>query len=38
MTYKTLGLQLEDCYIRRMIEQRMNKIAEGVEEKDKAAL
>ena len=29
VTYKNLGLQLEDCHIRKVIEQRMNKIAEG---------
>jgi hypothetical protein len=27
VTYKGLGLKLEDCHIRRIIEERMNKIA-----------
>lgn len=29
VTYKQLGLKLEDCHIRRIMEQRMNSIAEG---------
>ena len=29
VTYKQLGIKLEDCHIRRMIESRMNQIAEG---------
>jgi DNA topoisomerase III len=29
VTYKQLGLRLEDCHIRRVIEARMNEIAAG---------
>jgi DNA topoisomerase III len=38
VTYKGLGLPLEDCHIRRLIEQRMDKIAIGELGKDPAAL
>jgi DNA topoisomerase III len=38
VTYKALGLQLEDCHIRRMIEQRMDRIAEGELERNRAAI
>ncbi len=38
VTYKALELHLEDCHIRRLIEQRMDKIALGEIEKNNAAL
>jgi hypothetical protein len=36
VTYKELGLKLEDCHIRRLIEERMNKIADGNLTKEQA--
>jgi DNA topoisomerase IA len=36
VTYKQLDLKLEDCHIRRMIESRMNQIAEGTLSKELA--
>jgi DNA topoisomerase-3 len=38
VTYKLLGLRLENCQIRRMIENRMNQIAEGSLLKETATL
>lgn len=38
VSYKALDLHLEDCQIRRLVEQRMDKIANGELERDSAAL
>jgi DNA topoisomerase-3 len=38
VTYKNLGLKLEDCHIRRMMEQRMNHIADGTLDINKATV
>ncbi len=38
VTYKALELHLEDCHIRRLIEERMDKIADGQIERNNAAL
>jgi putative component of toxin-antitoxin plasmid stabilization module len=38
VTYKQLDLKLEDCHIRRMIEARMNQIADGNLSKEQATI